>query len=107
MERSTELRKVKRGLWRELMYRSDWLFYGLIATILLACIPVVGWFLAVGVVLATLWKVCGFRESQLIGDCPACTKQIPITPDMDVSACPVCHNVVAVRENRLVVLDVY
>ena len=106
MERSTALRKVKRGICAELGYRMNWIFFGIVGAILLAFIPIVGWFLAVGVILATLWKTFGFRETQVVGSCPACTKSMVIEPKSDVFACPVCQSCIAVREDSLVVLDI-
>ncbi|MDZ4325506.1 MAG: hypothetical protein U1A73_10925 [Pseudomonas sp.] len=106
MERSTELREVKRSVWGELNYRLNWIIFGTIGAIFLACIPVLGWLLAVGVILAVMWKTFGFRETQLVGTCPACTKALPIDPKTDVLACPVCNSVVAVGEGRLTIVKI-
>lgn len=106
MERSTELRKVKRGWWGEIMYRSNWLFFGIIGAVLLAMIPVIGWIMAVGVVGAVLWKVFGFREVLVEGECPACTKALGIDPKQDVINCPVCGSVMQVGEDRLTLIDI-
>lgn len=106
MERTTELRKVKRGIWAELGYRMNWIFFGIIGAILLAFIPIVGWFLAVSLIFAMLWKAFGFRETQVVGSCPMCTKSMVIEPKTDVFACPVCQSCIAVRDNSLVVLDI-
>jgi hypothetical protein len=63
MERSTELRKVKRTWWGELNHRINWILFGTIGAVLLAFIPVLGWFLAFGVMVVVLWKTFGFRET--------------------------------------------
>jgi hypothetical protein len=106
MERSTELRAVKRSVWGELNYRLNWIIFGTIGAVLLALIPVIGWFMGAGVIIAVLWKTFGFRETQLIGSCPACTKSLPVHPEADVFACPVCHSCIAVQEHRLVIIKI-
>lgn len=106
MERSTELRKVKRSLWGEFNYRLNWIIFGTIGAILLCFIPVLGWLLALGLVLAILYKTFGFRETFLVGNCPACTKTLPVDPKTDVFACPVCGSCMAVREDSLVLIKI-
>ena len=106
MERSTELMAVKRSIWGELNYRLNWIVFGTIGAVLLAFIPVIGWLMALGVIAMVLWKTFGFRETQLIGSCPACTKSLPIDPKTDVFACPVCQSCIAVQEDRLVIVKV-
>lgn len=106
MERSTELRKVKRSIWGELNYRLNWIIFGTIGAILLAFIPVLGWLLAIGVMGAVLFKTFGFRETQLVGNCPACTKALPVDPKNDVFACPVCNSVIAVGEDSLTIVKI-
>lgn len=106
MERSTELRTVRRSIWGEIGYRMNWIVFGLIACILLAFIPVIGWIMAAGIFVAVLWKTFGFRETQVAGSCPVCTKSFVIEPKTDVFACPACGNCLAVRENSLVLLKI-
>ncbi|WP_095049229.1 hypothetical protein [Pseudomonas sp. Irchel s3h9] len=106
MERSTALRKVKRSLWGEFNYRLNWIIFGTIGAILLCFIPVLGWLLALGLVLAILYKTFGFRETFLQGNCPACTKTLPVDPKADVFACPVCGSCMAVREDSLVLIKI-
>lgn len=101
MGRVSELREVRRSIWGEFNYRLNWIVFGTFGAFLLAMIPVLGWFLALGLVLLLLWKVFGFRETQLIGDCPVCTKTLQINPETDVMACPVCRSCIAVQEDHL------
>lgn len=103
MERVSEIRLIKRSIWGELNYRSNWLVFGLIACILLAFIPVVGWFIAFGIFLAMLWKIFGFREKQWVGDCPVCTQELLIEPKAEEIDCPVCRSCVQVTESQLIV----
>lgn len=105
MERVSEIRLVKRSIWGELSYRSNWVFFGLIACILLAFIPIVGWLLAAGIFLATMWKTFGFREKQWVGDCPICTQQLLIKPKDEGIDCPVCRSYVQISDNQLFVGD--
>lgn len=104
MERSTELRRVKRSIWKELNYRLNWIIFGILGAVLLMFIPIIGWCLSIGIVIAMLWKVFGFRESELAGTCPACTKQLSVEPKGDVFACPVCQSVIAVEDGARLVL---
>lgn len=101
MGQSTELRKINRSWWGELMFRANWLVFGIIGAVLLAMIPVLGWFMAFGVICVVLWKTFGFREVLIEGDCPACTKALNIDPKTDVIACPVCGSVLQVGDGRL------
>ncbi|MDG9855669.1 Mpv17/PMP22 family protein [Pseudomonas aeruginosa] len=104
---ATALRKVKRSWWGEVMYRLDWLFWGGVAAVAVAFIPLIGWFMSVGIVGLILWKVFGFREVVTEGDCPVCTKGLRIDPKKDdVIACPVCRNVLQVQPDRLELLDI-
>lgn len=106
MERVSELRVVKRSIWGEFSYRLNWIVFGTIGAILLAMIPVLGWILAIGVVLALLWKVFGFRETQLVGDCPVCTNPLQVEPKTKVLACPVCQSCIAVRDDHLAQIQI-
>ncbi|WP_431092601.1 hypothetical protein [Pseudomonas brassicacearum] len=106
MERYTELRKVKRTWWRELNHRINWILFGTIGAVLLAFIPVLGWFLAFGVMVIVLWKTFGFRETLTHGNCPACTKALHIDPKQDVIACPICGSCMHVHEDRLSLIDI-
>jgi predicted RNA-binding Zn-ribbon protein involved in translation (DUF1610 family) len=107
MEKATELLRVKRSIWTELNYRLNWIIFGTLGAVLLMFIPVVGWFLSIGIIVAMLWKVFGFRESELVGTCPACTKQLSVESGRDVFACPVCQSVIRVEEGaRLVLVNV-
>ena len=106
MERSTELMEVYRSVRGELIYRLNWIIFGTIGAVLMAMIPVIGWLMAVGLVGMVLWKTFGFRETQLIGSCPACTKSLPIDPKTDVLACPVCQSCIAVQDDRLVIVKI-
>lgn len=63
MERVSEIRLIKRSLWGELSYRSNWFIFGLIACILLTFIPIVGWFLASGVFLQWCGRRSGLGKS--------------------------------------------
>ncbi|EZP64212.1 hypothetical protein [Pseudomonas sp. RIT357] len=105
MERVSEIRLVKRSFWGELSYRSNWFVFGLIACILLAFIPIVGWFMAAGVFLAMVWKTLGLREKQKVGDCPVCTQTLLIEPKVEGIDCPVCQSYVEISDNRLIVDD--
>lgn len=105
MENSTELRKVKRGWWRELMHRSDWLIFGTIGVVVLAFIPVVGWLMAVGLAGVVLWKAFGLRDTLVEGNCPACTKTLSIDVKQDVIACPVCGSCMTVGDERLTLVN--
>ncbi|MCU7250334.1 hypothetical protein [Pseudomonas koreensis] len=82
----------------------NWIIFGTIGAILLCFIPVLGWFLALGMVFAILYKTFGFRDTFLVGSCPACTKTLPVDPKTDVFACPVCNSVIAVGEGRLTIV---
>lgn len=103
---STALRAVRRGWWGETVYRLNWLFFGGLAALALAFIPVIGWIASVGIVGAVLWKVCGFREVLTEGDCPSCTGglRIDLKKD-DVISCPICHSVMQVQPDRLVLIN--
>lgn len=105
MERVSEIRLIKRSLWGELSYRSNWFIFGLIACILLTFIPIVGWFLASGVFFAMVWKTFGLREKQLVGNCPVCTQELLIEPKTEDIDCPVCQSYIEVSNNQLVVQD--
>lgn len=103
---TTVLRKVRRGWLGEALYRLNWMFFGGVAAVALAFIPIIGWVASVGVVGAILWKVCGFREVLTEGDCPACTGGLHIDPKKDdVISCPICHSVMRVEPDRLVLID--
>lgn len=89
------------------MYRLDWLFWGGLAAVAVAFVPLIGWFMSVGIVGLILWKVFGFREVVTEGDCPACSKRLRIDPKKDdVIACPVCQNVIQVQPDHLELLDI-
>lgn len=103
MERVSDIRLVTRSLWGELSYRSNWFIFGLIACIFLAFIPVIGWLLAAGVFVVMAWKIFGFREQQLMGNCPVCTQKLLIEPKVEGVDCPVCQSYVEVSENKLIV----
>ncbi|MFT2186374.1 Mpv17/PMP22 family protein [Pseudomonas putida] len=106
MSTATALSKVKRGWWGEVMYRANWLFFGGLAAIVLAFIPVIGWIMSVGIVGAMLWKVFGFREEQTVGSCPACTVGLRIDPKKDdVISCPTCSSVIKVHDDCLALVD--
>lgn len=103
---ATALKQVRRGWWGEVMYRLNWLFFGGLAAVLLAFIPVIGWIMALGIVGAILWKVCGYREVQTLGECPACTGALRIDPKKDdVIACPVCNSAVKVHDDHLALIE--
>lgn len=105
MEHSTKLRKEKRTLWRELDYRSNWVIFGTIAAVLFGMIPVIGWFIALCIVLVMLRKIFGTRETLVSGNCPACTKSLKIDIKQDVIACPVCSSCINVLDDRLTLVD--
>ncbi|MCX2542063.1 hypothetical protein [Pseudomonas sp. COW5] len=103
MEKSTELREVKRSIKEEIPHRIIWFVVSVAVIALLALIPVIGWILALVMVFAVFTKIFGFRESFLVGNCPTCTKLLPV-PDTDVFACPVCNSVIAVGEDSLTIV---
>lgn len=103
---STELRKVKRSWSSEFWFRTNWLFFGTLAAVLLAFIPIIGWAAAAGIVVVMLWKAFGPREALYEGECPACTKVMDIDPKQDdVLPCLVCGSVFKVGDGRLTLVD--
>lgn len=106
MSASTPLMRGHRTLGREIMYRANWFFLGGLLLALIACIPVIGWLLAIGGAFTVLWKTFGFREIQTVGECPACTKGLSINPKKDdVISCGVCGHVIQVEPDRLVLVN--
>lgn len=103
MDQVSKVRNVKRSAQREIAYRVFRFVFGAIITILMWMIPVIGWLLAIGSGVLTLWKTFGFRETKLVGDCPACTKTLEILAKEDVIVCPACHSCIAIREDQLVI----
>ncbi len=90
----------------ELNYRLNRIIFCTIGAILLCFIPVLGCLLALGAAVAILWKTFGFRKTFLEGNCPACTKTLPVDPKIDVFACPVCGSCMAVRDDSLVIIKI-
>lgn len=101
MERATEIITKQRTTWGEIGYRFNWFFWGIILIILLAMIPVVGWFLGFGVFGTMLWKVFGFREKSLLARCPSCRSHFELQPKPVKTSCPYCHYPLLISGNQL------
>ena len=102
MANSTELRRYKPGWWSEINRRSNWLLFGTVIAVGLCFIPIIGWAMGVGIFGLMLWKTFGPRPLMVEGDCPACTKCLPIDPKRDdVFACPTCGSVIKVEPDAL------
>lgn len=97
MEKTTELRNVKRGFLDEFSYRMSWLYFGVVACIVVAFIPVVGWAVAVGMFALVLWKTFGLRETQVVGSCPVCTQSMLVKAKTYALACPGCRHCLIVK----------
>ncbi|KJK05380.1 hypothetical protein UB47_21980 [Pseudomonas sp. 5] len=89
------------------MHRSDWLIFGIIGAVLVAFIPEVGLLLSGVLVVIVLWKVFGFRDTLVEGNCPACTKALNIDPKQDVIACPICGSCMKVGDQSLTLVDLH
>jgi hypothetical protein len=103
MELVTEIRVVRRSTWKEICYRTNWFIGGLVVCILLAFIPVLGWFMSFGCFVAMLWKVFGFREKERFGDCPVCEFHLQLLPGVKELECPVCRWPIAITKNQMIV----
>lgn len=107
MGNSTELRRYKLGWGSEFWRRMNWLFFGTLVTVALCFIPFIGWAAGAGLFVVMLWKAFGPRPVLVEGDCPACTKCLPIDPKHDdVFACPTCGSVLKVEPNALALVPI-
>lgn len=106
MGATTQLRRVRRGWWAEISYRANWVFFGTIGAIVAAFIPVIGWLLCIGLVLAIIGNLFKFPDVFIQGDCPACTKLLQVDPKkQDMLTCPICNGVIKVHADCLELIE--